>query len=181
MEVPSFRALRAVCVQGGVGAGEAHVWLLWEGRGSSSPVPLALITTSPGGVRPESSRAPHDLPLILPRVRQVRTEDGQDPGPRRLVPSRTSLELAAPVAVEAIIQPLTVAVPGCQSAQRARRNARLARAARRTKSSGSANRRAPPPPKTGIRVTRFLKPSRTDAFGECTKQKPTPASHHEFT
>ena len=95
-EVPAFRALRAVGVRRGVGAGEAQVWLLWEG-GSPSPVPLALITTSPGGVRPESSRAPHDLPLILQRVRQVRTEDGQDPGPRRLVPSRTSLELAAPV------------------------------------------------------------------------------------
>ena len=45
VEVPSFRALRAVCVQGGVGAGKAQVWLLWEG-GSPSPVPLALIITS---------------------------------------------------------------------------------------------------------------------------------------
>ena len=41
VEVPAFRALRAVGVQGGVGAGEAQVWLLWEG-GSPSPVPLAL-------------------------------------------------------------------------------------------------------------------------------------------
>ena len=67
-EVPPFRALRAVGVRRGVGAGEAQVWLLWEG-GSPSPVPLALLTTSPGGARPESSRAPHDLPLILQRVR----------------------------------------------------------------------------------------------------------------
>jgi len=56
-EAPAFRALRAVGVRRGVGAGEAQVWLLWEG-GGPSPVPLALITTSPGGVRPESSRAP---------------------------------------------------------------------------------------------------------------------------
>ena len=55
VEVPSFRALRAVCVQGGDGAGEAQAWLLWEGGGSPSPVPLAIIITSPGGVRPENS------------------------------------------------------------------------------------------------------------------------------
>ena len=145
-EVPSFRALRAVCVQGGVGAGEAQVWLLWEG-GSPSPVPLAIIITSPGGVRPESSRAPHDLPLILQRVRQVRTEDGQDPGPRRLVPSRTSLEVAAPVGLD--YNPIDCRGSGCRrSAQLARRNTRLAR---RPKSNVSANRRARPQLRSGIR------------------------------
>ena len=146
VEVPSFRALRAVCVQGGVGAGEAQVWLLWEG-GSSSPVPLAIISTSPGGVRPESSRAPHDLPLIHQKVQQVRTEDGQDPGPRRLVPSRTSLELAAPVGLD--YNPIDCRGSGCRrSAQLARRNTRLAR---RPKSSVSANRRARPQLRSGIR------------------------------
>ena len=83
---------------------------------------------------------------------RVDIANGQDPGSRWLVPSRTSPELAAPVNFEAIIQPLPVAAPGCQSAQRARRNGRLPRAAGRSRSGGSANRRAPPPPKTGIRV-----------------------------
>ena len=146
-EVPAFRALRAVGVQGCVGGGEAQVWLLWEGRRSPSTVPLALITTSPGGVRPESSRAPHDLPLILQRVRQVRTEDGHDPGPRRLVPSRTSLELAAPVGLD--YNPIDCRGSGCRrSAQLARRNTRLAT---RPKSSVSANRRARPQLRSGIR------------------------------
>lgn len=105
------------------------------------------IITSPGGVRPESSRAPHDLPLILQRVRQVRTEDGQDPGPRRLVPSRTSLELAAPVGLD--YNPIDCRGSGCRrSAQLARRNTRLGR---RPKSNVSANRRARPQLRSGIR------------------------------
>ena len=135
-----------------VGAGtgrytEAFIWVFQEGV-APSPVPLALITTSPGGVRPESSSAPHDLPLILQKVRQVRTEDGHDPGPRRLVPSRTSLELAAPVGLD--YNPTDCRGSGCRrSAQLARRNTRLGR---RPKSNVSANRRARPQLRSGIRV-----------------------------
>ena len=114
---------------------------------------------------------PHDNPSRQ-AIQQVHRANGQDPGSRRLAPSRTSPESAAPVKVWTMDYNPTGdgSGSGCQSAQRVRRDSRLAR---RPKSSGSASRRAPPTPRPGIRIryTRFLKPSRTDAFGECTKQK----------